>query len=402
MTDEPLAPPPLAGIIVLDLGQIYQGPYCTLLLAKAGADVIKIEPPGGEPLRRRAPPGKTGTFAMALLNANKRAITLNLKTDRGRTLLCELAKRADILVENFSPGTMNELGVGYAVLSAFNKRLIYATGTGFGISGPDRDNLAMDFTIQAASGIMSVTGAPDGPPMKAGPTLVDFMGGINLYAAVMTALYQRTITGVGQLVEVAMQEAVYPTMATSMEYHVRTGKTPPRAGNRQASLASAPYNAFPTRDGWVAIHVVTDGHWQNLLRAMGREELAADPRFATHAARAEHMAEAEALVGEWTRGLGKAEVFAIASRCRIPCAPVRTVDEVMRDPHMHERGYLEHVHHPDFGEVTLPNSPLRLHGAAPVTAVPSVALGQHNREIFGDWLGLSATELDALKHEGII
>jgi CoA:oxalate CoA-transferase len=402
MTNPSLAAPPLAGIVVLDFGQIYQGPYCTLLLAKAGADVIKIEPPGGEPLRRRAPPGKTGTFAMALLNANKRAITLNLKTERGRGLLCELAKHADILVENFSPGTMDELGVGYTVLSAINPRLIYATGTGFGISGPDRDNLAMDFTIQAASGIMSVTGAPDGPPMKAGPTLVDFMGGINLYAAVITALYQRMITGTGQLVEVAMQEAVYPTMATSMEYHVRTGKVPPRAGNRQASLASAPYNAFPTRDGWVAVHIVTDRHWQNLLHAMGREDLAGDPRFATHAARAEHMEEAEALVSDWTRSLGKAEVFAIASRFRIPCAPVRGVDEVMRDPHMHERGYLERVHHPDFGEVTLPNSPLRLHGAATVAAVPSVGLGQHNAQIFGNWLGLSATELEMLKQEGII
>jgi crotonobetainyl-CoA:carnitine CoA-transferase CaiB-like acyl-CoA transferase len=397
-----VAPPPLAGIVVLDLGQIYQGPYCTLLLAKARADVIKIEPPGGEPLRRRAPAGKTGTFAMALLNANKRAITLNLKTERGRALLCELTNRADVLVENFSPGTMDELGIGYAVLSAMNPRLIYATGTGFGISGPDRDNLAMDFTIQAASGIMSVTGAPDGPPMKAGPTLVDFMGGINLYAAVVTALFQRTHTGTGQLVEVAMQEAVYPTMATSMEYHVRTGKVPPRAGNRQASLASAPYNAFPTRDGWVAIHVVTDGHWQNLLRAMGCEDLADDSRFTTHAARAEHMEEVEALVEEWTRIRDKAEVFATAGRYRIPCAPVRSVDEVMRDPHMHQRDYLQRVQHPDFGEVTLPNSPLRLHGAERVTSAPSPALGQHNREIFGGWLDLSESQLDGLKQEGVI
>ena len=171
------------------------------------------------------------------------------------------------------------------MLSAANPRLIYATGTGFGISGPDRDNLAMDFTIQAASGMMSITGSPDGPPMKAGPTVVDFMGGIHLYAGVMTALFQRSVTGRGQLVEVAMQEAVYPTMATSMEYHVRTGKVPPRAGNRQASLASAPYNAFPTRDGWVAVHVVTDGHWQNLLRAMGREDLAGDAAL-RHACRA--------------------------------------------------------------------------------------------------------------------
>ncbi len=395
-------PLPLAGVTVLDLGQIYQGPYCTLLLAKAGADVIKLEPPGGEPLRRRTPTGKTGTFAMALLNANKRAITLNLKTERGRALLIELAKRADVLVENFSPGTMDGLGVGYAVLSAANPRLIYATGTGFGISGPDRDNLAMDFTIQAASGMMSITGESDGPPLKAGPTVVDFSGGIHLYAGVMTALFQRTTTGRGQLVEVAMQEAVYPTMATSMEYHVRTGKVPPRSGNRQASLASAPYNAFPTTDGWVAVHVVTDGHWQNLLRATGREELADDPRFTTHAARAAHMEEAEALVRDWTSRLPKADVVAIARRYRIPCAPVRTVDEVMRDPHMHQRGFLEQVDHPDFGEVTLPGMPLRLHGAGLVAPVPSVGLGAHNAEVFGGMLGLPPAEIEALRRDGVI
>ena len=189
---------PLAGITVLDFGQIYQGPYATMLMAKAGADVIKIEPPGGEPLRRRVmATGGDTTLPMAMLNANKRAVTLNLKSDAGKELLMRMAAKADVLLENFSPGTLDGLGVGYEVLKQVNPRLIYATGTGFGISGPDRDNLAMDFTIQAASGIMSVTGDPDGPPMKAGPTLVDFMGGIHLYAAVMTALLQRTATGRG-------------------------------------------------------------------------------------------------------------------------------------------------------------------------------------------------------------
>jgi CoA:oxalate CoA-transferase len=393
---------PLAGLTVLDFGQIYQGPYATFLMAKAGADVIKIEPPAGEPLRRRALPGKTGTFAMALLNANKRAITLNLKTPPGRALLIELVKRADVLLENFSPGTMDDLGCGYAVLSAANPRLIYATGTGYGISGPDRDNLAMDFTVQAASGIMSVTGWPDGPPTKAGPTLVDFMGGIHLYAGVMTALYQRAFTGRGQLVEVAMQEAVYPTMATSMEYHVTTGKTPPRAGNRQASLVSAPYNAFPTRDGWVAIHVVTDQHWQNLLRAMGREELAGDPRFGTHPARGQHADEVESIVAAWTQAQSKADVAAIAARYKVPSAPVRTVDEVMRDRHMHERGFLQEVSHPDFGEVTLPNSPLRLHGTAHVAPAPSPALGQHNEAAYGGMLGLKMEDIAELRREGVI
>src|SRR6201996_6319349 len=285
--EDALMTTPLAGITVLDFGQIFQGPYATMLMAKAGADVIKIEPPGGEPLRRRviATVGEK-TPPIARLNANKRAVTLNLKSDAGKDLLKKMVARADVLLENFSPGTLDGLGVGYSVLKTVNPRLVYATGTGFGITGPDRDNLAMDFTIQAASGIMSITGEPAGPPMKAGPTLVDFMGGISLYGAVMTALLHRVTTGEGQLVEVAMQEAVYSSLASSYEYHLKTGKVPPRAGNRQAGLSSAPYNAFRTADGWVAIHVVTEGHWQNLLRAMGREDLLDDPLFATHAPRA--------------------------------------------------------------------------------------------------------------------
>src|SRR5258705_1752623 len=205
---------PLDGLIVIDFGQIFQGPYATFLLAKCGVDGIKIEPLQGEPLRRRALLGKSATLPFAMLNQNKRAVTLNLKHPRGRELLFEMVRRADVLLENFSPGTMDDLGVGWSVLREINPRLVYATGSGFGISGPDRDNLAMDLTIQAASGIMSVTGAPDGPPMKAGPTLVDFMGGIHLYAGILTALYERDRSGGGEpggrLVEVAMPGTVYP------------------------------------------------------------------------------------------------------------------------------------------------------------------------------------------------
>src|ERR1700758_4594516 len=192
---------PLSDVTVLDFGQIFQGPYASFLMAKAGAFVIKIEPPRGEPGRRRAEPGKSATLPFAMLNQNKHAITLNLKHERGRELLFRMVGRADVLLENFSPGTMDGLGVGWGQLCEINPRLIYATGTGFGISGPDRDNLAMDMTIQAASGIMSVTGFPDGPPVKAGPTLVDYMGGIHLYGAILTALYDRISSGEGRLVE---------------------------------------------------------------------------------------------------------------------------------------------------------------------------------------------------------
>jgi CoA:oxalate CoA-transferase len=393
---------PLAGLVVVDFGQIFQGPYATLLLAKNGADVIKVEPPGGEPLRRRARPGTSATLPFAMLNQNKRAVSLNLKHPKGRDLLFAMVRRADVLLENFSPGTMDDLGVGWSVLTELNPRLIYATGTGFGISGPDRDNLAMDLTIQAASGIMSVTGAPDGPPMKAGPTLVDYMGGIHLYGAILTALYDRDRSGEGRLVEVAMQETVYSSLAASFEYYHRTGQPPPRAGNRQAALSSTPYNVYPTADGHVAIHVVTEGHWKNLIKAMDREELGEDARFRTNADRVAHMDETDAVVAEWTRTLPKVEIAARLKAGRVPSAPVRTAPEVMHDPHMHERGMLADIDHPELGPITVPTSPLRLHGLGLAPAGASPTVGQHNAEIYGTWLGFSAAELTALKEEGVI
>lgn len=404
MSEPDVATPhlPLAGITVLDFGQIFQGPYCTLLLAKAGADVIKIEPPRGEPLRQRAEAGRSSIFSFAMLNSNKRGITLNLKTAQGRELLLEMVGRADVLLENFAPGTMDNLGVGWSVLSAANPRLIYATGSGFGITGPDRGNLAMDFTIQAASGVMSVTGPKDGPPIKAGPTVVDMMGGIHLYAGIMTALFDRTHTGQGRLVEVAMQEAIYCSLASPMEYYIRTGKIPPRVGNGQSALSSAPYNAYPTKDGWVAIHVVTEQHFQNLLNAMGRNDLKEDARFATNKARVANIGETDALIAAWTRTLGKHEVFSLCKRERIPCAPVRDVSEVMADAHMHGRGFLERFDHPEFGEVTLPTTPLRLHGTVLPPTKPSGAVGAHNDEIYGGWLGLSTAEIAGLRAEGVI
>lgn len=388
---------PLAGFTILDLTQFYQGPYATMMLAKAGAKVIKIEPPGGESLRAMRPPGHENPLPVVMLNANKLGITLNLKTEAGRNLLKQMVVKADALVENYAPGVMDRLGVGFDVLHTINPKLVYASATGFGLSGPDRDNLAMDFTIQAASGIMSVTGQPEGPPTKAGPTLVDYMGGIHLYGAVMTALFHRMATGQGQLVEVAMQETVYCSLAASYDYAFKTGKVPPRAGNRQAGLSSAPYNAFQTTDGYVAIHVVTEDHWLNLLKAMGREDLRDDKRFTTHPDRAAHMDETEAVVTAWTRTQDKASVVATCKGYKIPAAPVRNALEVMADRHMHERGMLEDVVHPALGPVTLPNSPLRLHGAAKVPTIPSPDIGQHNMEIYGEWLGLGEAGVAELK-----
>ena len=396
-------PPPLEGVTVLDLGQIYQGPYATFLMARAGANVIKIEPVTGEPARARSDVDAGSMLPFEMLNANKRGITLNLKSERGKELFFELVKKADVLLENFAPGVLDRLGVGYDVLREINPRLIYATGTGFGLSGPDRDRLAMDITVQAASGVMSITGEPDGPPLKAGPAIADFGAGTHLFSAVMTALYARERTGQGQLVEVAMIEAVFPTLASTlgMMYAAKDAKAM-RTGNRHSGLAVAPYNVYKAKDGYIALIVVVETHWTNLLKIMGRDDLIGDERFATNAARCARIDETDALVESWTVDRTKDEIYALAMANRVPCAPVREISEVLADPHLHERGMLKWVDHPRLGRTVLIDSPLRFHGSAKVETAPSPDLGEHNAAIYRDLLGLSDGELAELAEKQII
>jgi crotonobetainyl-CoA:carnitine CoA-transferase CaiB-like acyl-CoA transferase len=400
--DEPPAQP-LAGIVVIDLTQIYQGPYCTFLMAKAGAEVIKIEPLLGEPSRIRAKVGGGASLPMAMLNVNKKGITLNLKTVKGKALFKQLIAKADILVENFAPGVMDRLGLGWDVLQAINPRLIYGTGTGFGLSGPDRDNLAMDVTIQAASGIMSVTGTPDGPPLRSGASIVDFLSGVHLYGGIMMALFDRTKTNKGRLVEVAMLETAYPTLASNLGLLYRQqGKVSGRVGNRHGGLALAPYNVYEAADGHVAIVCATEHHWHNILKAMGQESLKDDPRFSSNKVRVEHIDRTDDFVQSWTKTLTRAEFAMLSQKHAIPAAPVRDLIEVMNDPHMHARGALEWFDDPELGRIVLPASPIVLHGIDRVATVASPALGQHNQDIYGDWLGLSDQTLAELKHESVI
>ena len=395
---------PLAGFTILDLTQFYQGPYATMMLAKAGADVIKIEPPGGESLRRLAVDGKETSMPVAMLNANKRGVTLNLKSVRGKALLRQLTTKADALVENYAPGVMDRLGVGFSVLHKVNPKLVYASATGFGLSGPDRDNLAMDFTVQAASGVMSTTGYADGPPLRTGAPYVDILGGAHLHGALMMGLLERERTGVGRLVEVAMVEAMYPSLATVLDqYHNAGREIPLRSGNAFANHNRAPYNVYEAADGHVAIILVTEGQWQNLLRAMGREDLKDDQRFLTNDDRTRNFEETEEVVRTWTRANTRADIFAATSEAKVPCAPVRDIEEVMLDPHMHERGSLEWVDHYDYDDpVVLPNSALRVHGANKVPPAPSPRVGEHNRDIYGGLLNLSDVELEELDAEGVI
>ncbi len=369
---------PLAGVVVLDLGQIYQGPYCGFLLAMAGATVIKIEPPNGEPIRQR----RASALPLAMLNSNKLGVTLDLKSDAGRSRFLALVEQADVVLENFMPGVMDRLGVGAQQLLARNPRLVYASASGYGSTGPDADLLAMDLTIQAHSGAMHVTGYLDKPPVKSGPAISDFLGGTHLYGAIVSALYQRERTGKGQIVEVAMQDAMYPALASNLQLHFENPEGVPRVGNRHGALAMAPYNTYAAKDGFVAIICVTDIHWRNLCQAMGNTELADAPAYATHEARCLIIDETDALVEAWSIHHTREEIIAAARLHRFPCSAVRTLDEVVVDRHMHARGMLQEVQHPILGEVTLPSSPLRFQSMGPTAVRRNPGLGEHNEAIF--------------------
>ena len=390
---------PLDGVTVLDFGQIYNGPYCGHLLSMAGARVIKVESPLGEGLR-----GATGSesFPFTMLNGLKETITLNLKSEAGRELLVGLARHADVLLENFRPGTMDKYGVGADALLRENPRLIYAASTGYGGSGPHRDYLAMDITVQAMSGVVSITGNEGEPPLKSGPALCDMLGGIHLYATIVSALYRREQTGKGAVIDVSMQDSVLPTLASALGAYYRFGGNPPRTGNRHQALGVAPYNLYPTADGHVAIICVRDGHWRKLAEVMGREELVGDPRFADKKSRSEHMEDTDAIVEEWTSSLTKDEVFRLCQSSGVPCAPVQSLDEVVNDPHLHARGALHRIHHPTFGEVVLPTTPLRIRDVEPPTPQLPRALGQDSVAIYGEFLGRSEQDVQALKEQGAI
>jgi len=392
---------PLEGLVVIDLGHVYAAPYATMMLALAGATVIKVEPLQGEHLRVRSAVGGP-SYAFAMLHSNKSFVTLNLKEQKGKDLLGRMVDRADVLVENFRPGVMERLDVGPQALLERNPRLVYAQSSGFGRSGPYREYAAMDLSIQAISGIMSITGFPDDAPVKAGPAICDFSGGAHLYGAVLTALYRRERTGRGGLVEISMHESVYASMMSNLGAYYATGVDGLRTGNRHGGLSVAPYNVYEARDGYVAIICESDGHWAKLLTLMGRDDLLGDPRFTVTKSRVAHIDEVDALVAAWTAPQGKEEVFERLRAVGVPAAPVKTLGEVTRDPHLYERGMLQDIEHPDLGRITVPHTPILFEDYGRPTPRPSGELGRDNADVYGDWLGVSPEELDSLRSEGVV
>jgi crotonobetainyl-CoA:carnitine CoA-transferase CaiB-like acyl-CoA transferase len=391
----------LSGITVLDLGQAFMGPYCALLMQRLGADVIKVEPPQGEPYRR--PTARKGVEAVqfSLLNAGKRSLVLDLKNPDGLEVFKELAMTADVVIQNFAPGAFDRL-VGIDALLQANPGLIVASGSGYGSTGPYSSLRAMDLTIQAMSGAMSTTGFEDSAPVRTGPAVVDFMGGAHLFGGVMAALVQRGVTGKGQHVEVALYDAILPSLASNIGgYFDSDGTIPERTGNRHGGLAVAPYNAYPTSDGWMAILCLGDRHWQDLSRAMGQPHLADDPQLRTTAGRVASMDRVDEIVGAWTVTQATADATALLNAANVPCAPVMSLSQVLNDEHVRVRGMLEHHENAEREWWTF-GSPIRLDQSPSTTNNTPARLGQHTRAVLVEKLGLAADRLDRLAGNGAV
>ncbi|WP_064444789.1 CaiB/BaiF CoA-transferase family protein [Rhodococcus sp. YH3-3] len=391
----------LAGIVVLDLGQVYAGPYCTHLLRALGATVIKIEPFDGEPIRWRSS-GATSGQAFLMLNAGKQGVRLDLKKAQGKQLFLDLVQQADVVVENFAPGVMDRLGIGWDVLHASKPEVILASGRAYGNHPAAEGMRGMDVTVQAMSGVVTTTGFPHGAPVKAGPAVVDFAAGSHLTSAVLAALFQRERTGLGQRVEVAMQDAIVPTLTSNIAGLLEAdGDFPERTGNRHGGLALCPYNIYPVTDGWIAILCLRPKHWTGLCHAMERDDLAEDPTLATPAGRVMKMDDVDAAVTAWTSGLTKGQAFRQLQAVDVPAAPVRSLHEVIHDPVLRDRGMLNEIGEGERA-CTVLGSPLQM-GASPTLPVtPAPLLGEDTDEVLRTLLHLSQADIAGLREDNVI
>lgn len=393
---------PLSGVRVLDLGQIYQGPYCGMILSYLGAEVVKIERPGGETLRDRSEDGETPE--VQLLNPSKRGITLNLKTEEGKQALKDLVVESDVVIENFASGKMDELGVGYEDLTEVNPQLVYGHGSGYGDSGPYTEYPAMDLTIQAMGGVMHTTGFPDQPPVKAGPAVSDFLGGIHLATGILGALYQREHTGEGQYIEVGMFDCIYPTLTSPLSVWAKNHDLPPRTGNQHSGMAIAPYNVFAVEDGYLAIICIAERHWDNFIELMGRHDLKDVERFSSKAKRANHVEEIDEIVHAWLEGRTQDETVELLLEHGIPTAPVQSIEEIVEDPQLEHRGMLNHFPNKGEGreEIPVPGSPIKYPGSDDPEVTPSPRVGEHTEEVLGEIAGYSEERIAELEERNVL
>src|SRR5499427_3204674 len=400
----------LERIKVVDFTQFEAGPSCTESLAWLGAVVVKIEnPTTGDP-GRRLRPGQPDNdpWYFHQFNANKKSLTLNLKSPRGLEIVRSLLKRADVTVENMAPGTIERLGLGYDAVNEINPGIIYCQVKGFGTGSPYENSLAFDMIAQAAGGPISVTGEGDRPPVKPGPSFGDTGTGMLMAVSILGALYKRDRTGKGQRLQVAMQDAMIHYMRVPFSRTQQSGQAQLRGGSDRSQPGGlVPSALYPCKPGgpndyvYVFTSRANPEHWTRLLKAIGREDLVGDSRYDSNQARSERAAEVDEIIAAWTRQQTKEDAMQIIGQAGVPAGAVFDTVELMNDPSLAERGIMQNVDHPTTGRYKMPAWPVRFDGAPPKVK-PSPLLGQHNAEVLGGWLGIDAAEVEALRTEGII
>ena len=398
----------LKGVRVLDLSQFEAGPSCTEALAWLGAEVVKVEnPKAGDPGRVILSEPDRDSFYFLTFNANKKSLAIDLKSAAGKKLLLELARKADVFVENFAPGAIERLGLGYPVLSKLNPGLIYAQVKGFGEGSPFENNLAFDMIAQAVGGVMSISGAPDGPPIKPGPTLGDTGTGMLLAISILGALYEKNRTGKGQRLQVAMQDAMLHYIRLAFATQARKGGPVPRVGDQSVSGGNPPQGIFPCKGGgpndyiYVYTSRANPEHWKRLLQVIGRPDLIGDRRYESPALRLEHEAFIHDLVAAWTGKHDKHEAMRLLGGAGIPAGAVFDTRELIEDESLRARGMLPVMEHPVVKDYRVPAWPVRHDGAPPaVKAAP--LLGEHSQQVLESWLGLGQGELEGLRAERVI
>jgi crotonobetainyl-CoA:carnitine CoA-transferase CaiB-like acyl-CoA transferase len=391
----------LKGIKVVELAQIMAGPTCGMLLADMGADVIKVEKlPGGDDTRSYSEPQINGeSAAFMILNRNKRGIAVNLKTPGGLEVVKRLLADADVVTENYRKGTLEKLGLGYDVLEKLNPRLIYCAVSGYGRTGPYADKGGFDLIAQGFAGIMSITGEPGGPPAKSGTSIADINAGILAALGIVSAIVARATTGRGQMVETSLMEAAVQQTYWQSAIFFATGVNAGPTGS--AHILTAPYQAFPTQDGWINVGGANQSNWERIVKVIGRPELAADPRFITNGERMKNLAALTPLIAETLRQRASADWIREFEAAGVPVGPVNKVGDMLADPQVAARDMVVEVEHPRAGRVKAIGHPIKFSATPGDASRPAPLLGEHSREVL-DQLGYSAAEIDALHRSGAV
>lgn len=400
----------LDGVTVLDFTQFEAGTVCTQTLAWLGATVIKIERPGTGEQGRRSSADKPGedSYGFIILNSNKKSVTIDVKKPKGKELVYRMAKKADIFIENFSPGVIERLGFDYDTLRKVNPGIIYAQIKGFGSDGPYAHFPAFDAIGQAVGGVMSVTGERDGPPMHAGANIADSGAGYHCAIGVLAALYEKAKTGIGQKVEIAMQDVMINFSRSAWGRQFLTGEEAPRVGNEMPMAPAAPCNVYPCKPGgkndYVFIYtsrLPSSPQWKRLLEVIGRTDLLDDERFATPESRYIHRDIVDEIIMQWTKKHTKKEAMEILGNAGVPAGAILSTTDLSNDSYLRKRGTMVTINHPHKGKLTIPGNSIHLSNSK-VEIEPAPLLGEHNEEIFTEMINLSSEEIEQLKEEGIV